>query len=688
MIGFVSCQKETKMEYANLNTPKALNINPKNFFKTGPLPGVQDNHYAAAANFASRTVSDTLDNGDDPVLLGTHLNNPYTISNMQAAFLQLYGTNITLTANALYVRFHPASTEQLATLTEDSTLELQDYPMDYQVIQDGDFYQDPTIGTEDIPWLYSVVSPAYTAPAGITYEVIEPLYVPADDNLLWENMAESMANGATYDDTVIVAYRYITRKDERADTLMLPNRYPTPCSVDPCNFGCPDYTSSGCGGGTGGGGGGTGGGGGPYIDPKLPGGTITVDDQILCQFASTQVAARRVRVVCKRWFKIWRGYTNDQGKYLADRKFNNKVKIIVKTRNEFARVSKIRGIRLYQVLFPVKKRIGVYDEGAMATADYNFYKPQNANSTSKELPYWVAVTTHNSVIEFREYSAEFNLPNPPTGLKLVITNWNNARGQASTPMFGKCHSSVAATAIIAFFIASGPALASISSLVILEEIVKNNVDIIIGYLPGNSDYNCNLTSTGLKSTVYHELGHAQHYGQVGCNFWQEYRGAIINELTKLNQPEVHPYGTDGDAANAPIIATGEMWGNHCGYIYTDRRYGNGGVANMSFTAFMQTYPFGNEGNTNAYLNAIEHFDPDELTDVHRWIPQGILYDLIDTRVEFNPVNDNVSGFTSAQCFATLQSNVRSIPSFKNLFLLQNNNQQITQINDLFTSYHY
>lgn len=165
---------------------------------------------------------------------------------MQQAYLQLYGSTAPVPVTHLYIRYKPATQDQLATLLNQPNLELQDYPMDYKVLQDGDYYQDPTLGTEDIGWLYSAVPANYTPVAGIQYEVIQQLHIPANDDLLLEGMAESLAGGAIYDDTVIVADRYITRVDEPSDTLILPNRLPVPCEIDPCAPGCDP---TGCGGG-------------------------------------------------------------------------------------------------------------------------------------------------------------------------------------------------------------------------------------------------------------------------------------------------------------------------------------------------------------------------------------------------------------------------------------------------------
>ncbi|MEJ7822824.1 MAG: hypothetical protein WKF85_10910 [Chitinophagaceae bacterium] len=140
-----------------------------------------------------------------------------------------------------------------------------------------------------------------------------------------------------------------------------------------------------------------------------------------------------------------------------------------------------------------------------------------------------------------------------------------------------------------------------------------------------------------------------------------------------------------------------MWGNHCKYIFTNRHYGNGGAIGSfldgGFTARLQGTDWENQANgLNAYLNAIENFNPIDPFDAHRWIPQGLPYDLIDNRNDFNfnfnlPV-DNVFGYTNQQCFDALQSDVRSIPAFRDRLLQQNENNQAANVTDLFFRYGY
>lgn len=618
-------------------------------------------------------------NGDDPVVLGTQLANPYTVSNMQQAVNTLYGGNYPISATHLYVRFKPASTEQFITLEDAEDLELQDYPMDYEVVQDGDYYQDPNLGSEDFAWLYTVVPAGYNFPAGIQKEIIESLYIP-EDNLVLEEMAESMAGGGQYRSSVNGKSITITRTDTTVQNFDFD---PQPCGCDPYAIEC--VPTPGCE---------SGGGGGGRNDPHIPRGTITVQDQRTCNTGVpiTNVPVRQARLVCKRWFKIERTYTNDNGQFVSGKKFNNRVKINLKTKNQFASVRKIRGIRLWQILFPVKKRIGVFDYGDMTGINYLFEKPNPTSAHDKELPYWVAVTTHNSVLEYRQYATEFGVGQPPANLKVLITNWGFQRAAGAAPMWNKCSSLSNDFSSFKEYIEFFISLSTYVSQVNLFGFLKNQTDVIIGYAALFGDYNCRLTSADIKTIAYHELGHTSHYEQAGCDYWQAYRVRIANEL--ITSFGADSYG-DGTETNAGLVAVGEMWGNHIQYLFTNRHYGNGGANGAfgtGFTARSQGTDWQNmPGGLNAYLRAIENFNPNNANDVHRWIPQGLPYDLTDAAGETFPVVDNVNGYTNGQCFNALQSDVRTIAAFRTRLIQQTpliSNPQLPQVNALFNAYNY
>jgi hypothetical protein len=131
---------------------------------------------------------DGIDTVSTPTVLGYQLvGNPYSVAIMRQASMNLYGNNGNITANKKYVRFKPSNEAQLQQLTESGP-ELFDYPLDRDVIEEGDYYPQSGIGEEEISWLYSVVDIGYLPPSGITYEILQQIYVP-DMDIWLENEA-------------------------------------------------------------------------------------------------------------------------------------------------------------------------------------------------------------------------------------------------------------------------------------------------------------------------------------------------------------------------------------------------------------------------------------------------------------------------------------------------------------------
>jgi hypothetical protein len=117
------------------------------------------------------------------LILGEKLKNPYSVENMQRALVSLNNTtksNASLTPSHYYVRFLPDNYQQMEILNEDSLLILFEYPLDYEILQFGQYYHDPEIPDDKITWQYTVVEIDYTFP-DVKYEILEDLYLPEED---------------------------------------------------------------------------------------------------------------------------------------------------------------------------------------------------------------------------------------------------------------------------------------------------------------------------------------------------------------------------------------------------------------------------------------------------------------------------------------------------------------------------
>lgn len=147
-------------------------------------------------NLQENSINSTLDINASrsirPVILGNQKQNPFSLENMKIALDTLKGIveqsdqeviksksmeEVELEATDLYVRFLPEDSTQFQKLINDTTLVLYDYPLDYEILQTGDYYLDTAVNN-GFTWYYSVVKPGFQPPDGISYELIEELFIP------------------------------------------------------------------------------------------------------------------------------------------------------------------------------------------------------------------------------------------------------------------------------------------------------------------------------------------------------------------------------------------------------------------------------------------------------------------------------------------------------------------------------
>jgi hypothetical protein len=126
------------------------------------------------------------------MILGKKLENPYSVENMQKALNNIQqskslakrkgtSTNLEITTTHLYIRFKPANEEELNLIEKATPLILFDYPMDYEVSEEGDFYQDPEIPEELPTYQYTSVEVDKKLP-NVPYKILANLYIPYDEN--------------------------------------------------------------------------------------------------------------------------------------------------------------------------------------------------------------------------------------------------------------------------------------------------------------------------------------------------------------------------------------------------------------------------------------------------------------------------------------------------------------------------
>jgi hypothetical protein len=609
------------------------------------------------------------DTVETATVLAYQLPNPYTVANMRQAYSNVKGGNWShIAANNLYVRFKPTSKEQLLTLLETMDLELDDTPLDYKIAQEGDFYQDPAIPADEITWQYAVVPTGYSFPAGIQYQVLANVHLPAEADYAVEAEAERLAGlNGDGDDLAGANSMQNSLSMDAFDLTCAPgfvwDREQKKC-VEICGEGttwneelqaCVSNSPT-------------------PTPPVRAGGRITVFDTNF----NTLQGVRKLRVVAKRWFKIERMYTNDNGNFTSTKNFRNKVKVIVKFKNGDASVKHVRGARLWEMLDATKWKLGTYSAGAINSIDARF--PFDWNNSTLAKRNWAAASIHNAVQEFKDYSALEGTPGLPGNLKILMSNFSSSVG-GSAPLFARRLKDELPLAFVEHFVvgAAHPAAAVASAIIFY---LRTQIDITTHFRYVSSDE--------LKETMYHELAHASLYTQAG-NAWYD---SVVNHTLVEMIDGPAPYGT-GTERGSPMIAMNEGWAYHYGRYLAGFRYTNTASC-VNSQKDGQRYSSNGTGcgiaDPNPHWAAIEDFNPRLLNDPFKWIPKGLFNDLRDNTpnelVNLSTVDDQVFGYTNQQLINAIDSDITSPQAYQARLLLENNNYQALSVNALFSSYNY
>ena len=118
----------------------------------------------------------------EKIVLGARLENPYKTENITKALQALYPTKadrVDVRTTDLYVRFLPKTEEQLEIL-EGMELKMTDHPLDYEILEDGDWYHDPEVPDDRMTWQYAVVPHDFEFPE-MEYEIIDECHISEND---------------------------------------------------------------------------------------------------------------------------------------------------------------------------------------------------------------------------------------------------------------------------------------------------------------------------------------------------------------------------------------------------------------------------------------------------------------------------------------------------------------------------
>jgi hypothetical protein len=165
---------------------------------------------------------------DNAIKLGKKLKNPYSVENMQKAYDNLNkretksSSDIKITTTHIYVKFKPKNEEELSILESDTILILYDYPLDYEILQNGDYYHDPELPKNQPTYQYASVKIEQELPNEVDYEILSELFIPDEDKIeKSENSVKSSKNNGLIDKLVDEALRITNNFEEESKTKSL-----------------------------------------------------------------------------------------------------------------------------------------------------------------------------------------------------------------------------------------------------------------------------------------------------------------------------------------------------------------------------------------------------------------------------------------------------------------------------------
>ena len=119
--------------------------------------------------------------------LGEKLENPYSVTNMRRALELLPAESRNgyvaedVQPTHLYVKFKPANVDELDALYwSDESLDFYSFPLDYERIQNGSYYHDPSLPADVPTYQYVSIPVERPIPDVCDYEILEELYIPEE----------------------------------------------------------------------------------------------------------------------------------------------------------------------------------------------------------------------------------------------------------------------------------------------------------------------------------------------------------------------------------------------------------------------------------------------------------------------------------------------------------------------------
>ena len=587
------------------------------------------------------------------VILGKKLINAYSISVMQEAFNyynNLYPNSpfngYIVKPTHKYIKIEPKTEQDLIYLEKIEELNdeiyLSNYPLDYEIIQEGSDYTDSTYtGKLEFKPLYTVIPIEETL--DIPFSLIEEIYEPTEEEYDIETIALTIAN---WQDDLIADF------DEEVTMSNINQFIEAPVTQSARLFG-------------------------RRYRPK---GTI----QMFIYDTNNVEGLMNAKIRTGRNFFWKTTYTNEAGYFEASKKYRGKVRIRSAWRNNTATLrmswNEMIGIQVSDHVMTVKRS--------------NNNRTYIIRDQGEDVRLWCKGVIHNGIHKYNKY-CESNGITKVMGANVWVGK--NGGSACSTPMF----KTLPTLPVVAAFSGTGEGnvLAQFSSSVLLSAFQL--VSIPFNHLMpdqiytqvnkrGNRFFGVSKSNRTVEQLVFHESGHFSHAKNVGANY---YGKVVYAEMTnQISDGDPYVDGTKPSIGQGQLIALEEGWAtfieNKCISHYYNEAYDDG--FRQAMPAYMENYTM--------YSTP---FTFTSRRDNTGWFLSGLMWDITDNQINentsfrngtnnqfINSIQDNLFISTNTGfLFNQLQGNVLNGTSLKNK-MLQNYPSRQTEINQLFQSYGY
>lgn len=449
------------------------------------------------------------------ILLGKTLTNPYSVNHMRKAFTEFnkripnspLANKRLLLGTHRYIQINPSNEEHLAQMNSldgaaDGEIVLHDYPLDREILNDGDYFVEPQNESDLYHPVYTVIPMGYVLPEGLPYTQLDTLYKPADEEEGVESIALELAGWGNEEDCS--GSRVTCEIEMKADSQ------------------APEQK-------------------GLFGRRYRPHGYIKIENSE----SRTLEPLRQAKISIGRG--VWWRYvhTDNNGYFRSPKKYRGKVRIRAKWRSNIATIRKswneMLGIQVSDHLMTLRRSINGRTKEIRPGEEHIWYKG----------------TVHNGLVKYNDFATANGIDRLVSDANIWV--WKNGRNSGSAPML-KHFRLLPTVASIAGIGQSDlwEAFVSYHASMLINLVPRRlRPDMIFSGLKNRKKIRGRVNTLEIEQLVFHEAAHYSHAKQAGLWYWAKMVSATLSNMITKGDPYVD--GSEPSFKAAKQIALVEGW---------------------------------------------------------------------------------------------------------------------------------